>query len=259
MGRLDGKIAIITGGAGGIGSATCRKFVEEGARVVIADINMDTANDLANDIGEGATPAFYDATDPASVESVVRSTVEREGRLNVLHNNHAVTDTMPFDNNAVDIDLDVWERVMKTNLRGYLLGCRFAIPHLLATGGGSIVNTASIGALTGGLGRIAYCTSKGGIVSLTRMVATEYGRRGLRCNAIAPGLIVTPALERVDAAIIAPTLRHTVLPRAGRPEDIANLACFLASEESSFITGQIITVDGGLLIKSPSFADEIEA
>jgi NAD(P)-dependent dehydrogenase (short-subunit alcohol dehydrogenase family) len=227
--------------------------------VVIADIAVNTAHNLADEIGDRAVAAFYDATDPASVEEAIRSTVDNQGRLDILHNNHADIETMPFDTNPVDIGLEVWDKVMATNLRGYLLGCRFAIPHLLAAGQSSIINTASIGGLMGGLGLVAYGTSKGGILSLTRMIATKYGRQGLRCNAIAPGLIVTPALERVDSAIIAPMLRHTVIGRTGRPEDIANLACFLASEESGFITGQVITIDGGFLMKSPTFADEMDA
>jgi len=257
MGRVDGKVVIVTGGAGGIGSATCRKFVAEGARVVIADIDLDAANALAAELGDAAIAELYDAADPASVEAVMRSTVAREGRLDVLHNNHAVTDTMASDTNLIDIPLDTWDRVLSINLRGYMLGCRFAIPHIIGSGGWAIINTVSTAGLFGQIGNVAYSTSKGAIVTLTRNVATEHGRQGLRCNAIAPGVVVTPAIQRVAAGSIELAGRHTVLNRLCQPEDIANLACFLASDESSFITGQIITCDGGLTMKSPRYVDMV--
>jgi NAD(P)-dependent dehydrogenase (short-subunit alcohol dehydrogenase family) len=259
--RLSGKVAIVTGAGTGIGAATCRKLVEEGARVVVADIAIDSAEAIASELGDDASAAWFDAEQPQTIEALVNGTVERHGRLDVLHNNAALTtpEIQGADTTAVDIDVEVWDRVMAVNLRGYLLGCKFAVPHMASVGGGSIINTASDSGLVGDVVRIAYGTSKGAILTLTRYVATQFGRQGVRCNAIAPGLILTPALVTNAPELIEMLSRHVVLSRHGRAEDIANLACFLASDESSFITGQVISCDGGFLIKAPHYADVLGA
>ena len=159
------------------------------------------------------------------------------------------------DTTAVDIDLEIWDKTMTVNVRGYLLAARYALPHLIAAGGGAIIQTSSVCALDGDLDRIAYGSSKGAINSMTYYIATQYGRRGVRCNAICPGLMITPSVQNAMPEVIERLQRHVVMPRYGRPEDIANTACFLASEEGSFITGQIISVDGGLRAKNPQFAE----
>jgi NAD(P)-dependent dehydrogenase (short-subunit alcohol dehydrogenase family) len=258
MDRLKGKVAIVTGGAGGIGSASARRFVQEGAKVVIADILKDRAESVAKSIGSAAVGMYYDAGDDASIEAAVAETVKRFGRLDILFNNAAVTDLriQGQDTTATDIPLDVWDQTMAVNVRGILVGCRFAIPHMIATGGGSIINTASDSGLAGDIVRIAYGTSKGAIMTLTKYIAVQHGRQSIRCNAIAPGVILTEQMKKLP--VLAATIaRHVLTPRLGEPEDIAALAAFLAADESSYITGQTICCDGGHLAHQPQIADMI--
>ena len=257
MQRLTDKVAIITGGAGGIGSATARRLVEEGAKVVIADIDEARAKEVASDIGSAAIAIQYDASDIDSVESMINSAAEHFGRLDILHNNAAITDPeiQKYDSTAPDIPIDIWQATLNVNLTGYLVACKFAIPHMVKGGSGSIINTASGSGICGDLVRIAYGTSKAGIIAMTKYVATQHGRQGIRCNAIAPGVILTAALERAAADIKEVALRHTVLRRLGKPEDIAALVAYLASEESAYMTGQCLEIDGGWLIHQPHFGD----
>ena len=163
MRRLEGKIAIITGGAGGIGSATARRLTSEGATTVIADLDLDRAQAVAGEVGGGAVAAFYDAEKPETVEALVAATMAQFGRLDILLNNAAITtpQIQREDTTAVDITFETWDRVMAVNLRGYLAGCKYAVPAMLKTGGGAIINTASGSGLVGDLSRIAYGTSKG--------------------------------------------------------------------------------------------------
>src|SRR5437879_9385438 len=195
MKRLEGKIALITGGAGGIGAATGRRLTQEGATVVLADIDFDRALAVAAEIGGEASAVRYDAEDVETIRAMVATTVERHGRLDILHNNAAITASaiQRQDTTAADIPLEIWDRVMAVNLRGYLAASKHAIPEMLANGGGAIINTASGSALAGDLVRIAYGTSKAGILAMTRYIATQHGRQGIRCNAVAPGLILTEA------------------------------------------------------------------
>jgi NAD(P)-dependent dehydrogenase (short-subunit alcohol dehydrogenase family) len=259
MDRLKGKVAIITGGAGGIGSASAARFVAEGATVVIADIMEDRAHEVAKSIGPNAVGMFYDAADDASIKSAVEETVKRFGRLDILFNNAALTDIrmQAQDTTSTDIPLEVWDKTMATNVRGILVGCRFAIPHMIAGGGGSIINTASDSGLAGDIVRIAYGTSKGSVIALTKYVAVQHGRQGVRCNAIAPGVIMTAQMMKLP--VLAETIyRHVVTPRLGKPEDIAALAAFLAADESAYITGQTICCDGGHLAHQPQIADMLD-
>ena len=184
--------------------------------------------------------------------------VEVFGGLDLLHNNAATSDpaVMSRDAAVADLTVEVWDRVLAVNLRGPMLGCKHAIPRLLERGGGAIVNTSSVSGLVGDLSRSAYGVSKAGLDSLTRYVATQYGKQGIRCNAIAPGVIETPALvANVPAEQIAAYERSHLTARLGQPEDVAAAVVFLASDAGAFVTGQTLRVDGGLLAHHPTFAE----
>ncbi|WP_066339355.1 SDR family NAD(P)-dependent oxidoreductase [Azohydromonas lata] len=259
-GRFNGQVAIVTGGASGIGEATCRRLVAEGATVVIADVNEERAQALAAELGPAASAQVFDAADVKSIERLVLGTVERLGRLDVLHNNAALSapDIHKRDNNAIDIEFEVWDHVMAVNLRGYLAGCKYALPTMIAQGGGAIVNTASTGGFAGDVTRMAYSVSKAAIIGLTRQIATHHGKQGIRCNAVAPGLVLTPGTRGAAASVIEVMQRHLLVPEFGEPEDIAALVCFLASAEARYINGQTYIADGGMLAHNPTMADLVD-
>jgi NAD(P)-dependent dehydrogenase (short-subunit alcohol dehydrogenase family) len=262
MQRLVDKVAIVTGGASGIGAATCRRLVAEGARVAIGDVDAERGRALARELGDAALAVPFDAGDVASVKALVDAAVERFGRLDVLHNNAAImaNEHIRRDSNPVDIDFDVWDRTFAVNLRGYVAGCKFAIPHLLAAGGGAIVMTASGSAHRGDLANIAYGSSKAAVVGFARYVATIYGKQGIRCNTISPGLIRTEGGQKnVQGAMVAVMERNTLAPRLGQPEDIAAAVAWLASDEGAFVTGQDIAIDGGMLAHMPYYSDFMNA
>jgi NAD(P)-dependent dehydrogenase (short-subunit alcohol dehydrogenase family) len=256
--RLVGKIAIITGAASGIGQATARRVAAEGARTVVADLDAAGAKQVAGEIGAAggeATAVQVDLGEVDSVRAMVRAAVTAYGGLDILHNNAAATRLAATADLPVSAaDPDVWDDTMRVNLRGAMVAIQAAVPHMMARGGGSVINTSSGSGLTGDLRNPAYGASKAALISLTRYVATEFGKQGIRCNAISPGFIVIgskPGREAVHATM----LRHALTPRLGRPEDIAALVVFLASDESAFITGQNICVDGGMLAHQPFVAD----
>ena len=258
MGRLDGKIAIITGAASGIGKATAQRVAAEGARTVVADLDARGAQEIAGKITAGgglATAVQMDLGDTASVRAMVDAAVAAYGGLDILHNNAAATRlAATLDGPVSAADPEVWDETMRINLRGTMVAIQAAVPHMIARGGGSVINTASGSGLTGDLRNPAYGASKAALISLSRYVATEFGKQGVRCNAISPGFIMIgekPAREAVHATM----LRHALTPRLGRPEDIAATVVFLASDESAFITGQNICVDGGMLAHQPYVAD----
>jgi NAD(P)-dependent dehydrogenase (short-subunit alcohol dehydrogenase family) len=256
MSSLEGKVALVTGAASGIGAATARRFAEAGAQVVIADLNLDGARAVAEDHGDAALAVAIDAGDPETIEQAVQAAVGAFGGLDILHNNAAITapDVMAGDTNAVDIDLDLWDRVMAVNARGYLAGCKYAIPVMAARGGGSIICTASGAAHAGDVVRIAYGCSKGAIVTMVRYVATQHAHQGIRCNAIAPGLVKTPALLQVAPELVDLLRRH-ILTDHLEAGDIAEMALYLASDASRCVTGQTFNVDGGYYAHQPSYAD----
>ncbi|MDB5686985.1 MAG: short-chain dehydrogenase/reductase [Rhizorhabdus sp.] len=260
MKRLENKVAVITGGAGGLGAATAARMVAEGARVVIADIDSDRANDVAARFGDKAIAIAFDAANTESVRALIEGAAEHFGRLDILDNNAAlITDaTSQFDTTATEIPFEIWDDIMGVNVRSFLAGCKYAIPHMLKNGGGSIINIASGSGLAGDIQRIAYGTSKAAVIALTKYVATQYGKEGIRCNAIAPGLILTEATKHASPELVAMMLKHVLTPRFGEPEDIASLATFLASDEAGYITGQTISCDGGQLAHLPQTA-EIDA
>lgn len=257
MKRLQGKVAIVTGGGGGIGSAVVRRFVSEGARVAVADVFADSAKAVAAPLGDAAIAVQFDASDPASVEAMVEATVSHFGRLDILHNNAAMTDPAkhPLDTDAVTIPVAIWDEILDINLRGYLLGCKYAIPHMISGGGGSIINTASNSGSAGDLARIAYGASKGAIITMTKYVATQHGKQNIRCNSIAPGVVLTEALSKTVPGLADIIKRHILTPEFGTPEDIAALVAFLASDESRYITGENISISGGGLVHQPHYAD----
>lgn len=260
MARLAGKVAIVTGAASGIGAATAREMTAEGAAVVVADLDRSGAAAVTKsieDAGGRAVSCEVDVSDEPAVLAMIETATREFGRLDVLHNNAAVTaaDHLARDRTVVDLDLDVWERTLAVNLRGVMLGCRHAIPVMLETGGGSIVNTSSVAALLGGPKFCAYGVSKGGICVLTRHVATAFGKQGIRCNAVLPGNVSTPGLTNT----LTPEVRQVFLqnhltPDISGPEDIAKAVVFLASDDARYVTGQAIAVDGGFAIHTPVFA-----
>jgi NAD(P)-dependent dehydrogenase (short-subunit alcohol dehydrogenase family) len=248
--RLDGKVALITGAASGIGAVAARLFAGEGARVVVADVSDDAGRATIEEIEATGGQAAYVHADVSSADdarAMVAFAMERFGSLDVLHNNAGVFPAA--DGSVTDTDEDVWDLVMRINLKGVFLGCRFGIPAMLQGGGGSIVNVASFVALMGAATpQIAYTSSKGGVLAMTREIAVEFARSGIRANALCPGPIETPLLAELlaDPARRQRRLVHIPIGRFGRPEEIANAALFLASDESSFMTGAALVVDGGI-------------
>ena len=253
-GRLDGKVAVITGGASGMGAATVRKFVAEGARVVIADVQEEKGRELAQDIGPEAVFAFADVCREADVQGMIETAAAEFGGLDCLFNNAGFAGVMG-DIETTDMG-EPYERTVGAMLTGVVLGMKHAVPHLKARGGGAILSTASVAGIKGGLGPHVYSGVKAAVVNLSRSVAMELGPFSIRVNAICPGGIATPIFagqlaqsggNEDYAAAVRPLLQQMQpVPRAGEPEDIANAACFLASDEASFITGQALVVDGGL-------------
>jgi NAD(P)-dependent dehydrogenase (short-subunit alcohol dehydrogenase family) len=247
VGRVDGKVAIVTGSASGIGRATARLLAREGARVVVADIDAEggreTVEGIERDVGQ-AELIQTDVSQADQVQAMVARAVERFGRLDVLHNNAYWA---PLNTPVVDTTEEQWQRTIDVTLKSVYLGCKFAIPVMVERGGGSIVNTASTAALVASPQFAAYAAAKGGVVALTRNVAFDYGPRGIRCNAVCPGLIETPATAPVlaDAQRRQWLTEKIVVGRIGRPDDIAAAVLYLASDESTFVTGQTIVVDGG--------------
>jgi NAD(P)-dependent dehydrogenase (short-subunit alcohol dehydrogenase family) len=245
---LAGKTALITGGASGLGRVGAELFAAEGAQVVIADIvEGDEVVDAIAEAGGEATWVRCDVTDEAAVAAAVDHAVDTFGGLQVLYSNAGVM--LPGDDDPVSTPLDIYQRTMDINVKGTLLACRAAIPAMLASGGGSMVNVASFVAHMGAATpQVAYTTSKGAVLAMTREIAVIYARQGIRANALCPGPVMTPLLEAFlsDDAKRSRRLAHIPMGRFGEPIEIARAALFLASDDSSWMTGQSLIVDGGI-------------
>jgi NAD(P)-dependent dehydrogenase (short-subunit alcohol dehydrogenase family) len=238
-GRLQDKVAVVTGAAGGIGAATVEAFQREGAKVVGVDLLEGAPGDLA---------LAVDVTEELAVQQMYAQVAERFGRIDVLFNNAGIS---PDDDTSVlDTSLEAWQRVQDVNLKSVFLCCKHGIPHLLEGGGGSVINTASFVAVMGAAtSQISYTASKGGVLALTRELGVEFARRNIRVNALCPGPVDTPLLQELfakDPARAARRLVHVPMGRFGKAEEIANGVLFLASDESSFMTATTFLVDGGL-------------
>ena len=248
--ELAGKVAIVTGGASGIGRGTVERFVAEGARVVIADIERDRGEALAASLGADALFRRADVSDPEQVGALVGTAVEKFGGLHVMVNNAGVSSTV--HRRFLDDDLADFHRVMSVNVLGVMAGTRDAARHMASHGGGSIINMSSVvSSVKGVVNRFAYGASKAGVIGLTKAVAADFVTRGIRCNVICPGTVDTPSLhERLrstgdyDAALRSFVARQP-MGRTGKPSEIAALALYLASDESTFTTGQPFIIDGG--------------
>ena len=255
MARLDGKVCLITGGGEGIGRAAAREFARHGAAVVVFDVNPEAGERTAREVMDVAGDGLFihgDASVSADVEAAIASVRRRYGKLHVIYNNASVF--LPGqDGRITEVRPDAWERILAVNLGSVYLFCHYGIPFLIESGGGSVINTASSAGLIGVPGCDAYTASKGATISLTRSLAVEYGPKGVRVNCIAPAAVRTPMLsqsslgdsrfdERRFLALRAPLRRY------GTAEEIAAVAVFLASDESSYLNGAVITVDGGVTI-----------
>lgn len=249
---LDDKIAIVTGGGSGIGEASARRFASEGAAVVVADVRGRKAEAVADDINSAGGHAIsrkVDVSVAAEVEQLVSDCVTEFGGLDVLFSNAGTL----RPGTAVELDVDDWDLVMAVNVRSVYLGAKYAVPHMIERGGGSIINTASISGLHGDGGAVVYAASKAAVINLTRALSTDHAPDGIRVNAICPGTIATPPVERmmVDPANLEKNEQAHALRRLGEPEEIAAAALWLASNESSFVSGEHLVVDGGLRAQSP--------
>jgi NAD(P)-dependent dehydrogenase (short-subunit alcohol dehydrogenase family) len=248
--RLEGKVALITGGASGMGKVASQLFANEGAKVVLTDVSDAAGEATAIEVTASGGEALYvhaDVSKETDAKAMVDATIERFGRLDVLYNNAGI---MPGDDGSVHLTTeDVWDKVLAVNVKGVAFGCKYGIPAMLETGGGSIINVASFVAWMGAAtSQTAYTSSKGAVLAMTREIAVEYARKGIRCNALCPGPIETPLLMKLlsDEEKKQRRFVHIPMGRLGQAEELAKAALFLASDDSSFMTGASLIVDGGV-------------
>lgn len=263
MNELRGKTAIVTGGAGNIGQGCATAMAAAGANVVVADVEGARAKECAEVIAAAGGTAIgieVDLAIDSSIKTMVETAVEHFGALHILHNNAAATLLARSDDPGVlDIDPDVWDQEMRINLRAPMMASKFAIPHIAEAGGGSIINTVSGAGNTGDLRHTAYGVSKAGLMQLTRALATQHGIDGIRCNAVSPGFVASNDPNRAGAAQhMTEIVEQSLVGRVGVPADIAAAVVFLASDQASFITGQILAVDGGASVHTPNYPKAIK-
>jgi NAD(P)-dependent dehydrogenase (short-subunit alcohol dehydrogenase family) len=248
MGRIEGKTAVITGAGSGIGRATALRFAAEGAKVIVADVT-GAEDETAKTIGANAVAIHADVSKSSDVRSMIDAARSHFGRLDVIFNNAGIEGEQAP---TADCSEENFDRVISVNLRGVFLGMKYAIPLMIESGGGSIINNASVAGLVGFPGIPAYCASKGGVIQLTKTAAIEYATQNIRVNAICPGVIWTPMVQRFTAGSAAAEAAFRATEPVGRfgtPEEIAAMALFLASNESSFVTGAALPVDGGFVAR----------
>jgi NAD(P)-dependent dehydrogenase (short-subunit alcohol dehydrogenase family) len=259
-GRFSGKVAVVTGAGQGVGEAVSRQLAVEGARVLAVDLNLDGAARVADAIcadGGEAEPFRADMTRPAEVETFIAHAAHRWGRLDILVNNASnVAAIGADDGDVVSTGMATWDMAYACNLRGPAAACKFAIPHMIANGGGAIVNVASVQGLAGDMTRCAYGATKAGLVMLSKYVATAFGRQGVRCNSVAPGMVMSPsALDPGAEAFLGVVEQSMTTPSRGQPDDLAQVITFLLSDAARYVTGQNLTADGGLTCHLPWYAN----
>ena len=260
MKRLDNKISLVTSSTRGIGLEIAKKLGDNVSKVYLAVRRLDAGKKIADEIienGGKADVVYFDASKPETYKTMIEEVINKEKKLDVLVNNYGGTD-VKADFDVVTGNTEDFFRIVQDNLQSVYLPCKEVIPHMIKNGGGSIINISTIGSVTPDLSRVAYVVSKAAINSLTQNIAVQYARQGIRCNAILPGLIATDAaMDNMSDEFIKGFLRHVPLNRIGKPEDIASAALFYASDESSFITGDLIEVAGGFGLPTPLYGDSI--
>ena len=249
MGRLDGKVCLITGAGSGIGQASARLFAREGARVVAADVDLDAARATVSEIGDAAVAEMVDVTDEAQTKTVAAAAAKRFGRIDVLFNNAGIAGV----GDVLETEPDLFDRVMRVNVRGVYLMSRAVVPYMIEQGAGSIINMSSCIAEIGLARRVSYAASKGAVLSMTKSMQVDLAQHGIRVNALLPGTILTPFVERylkesyADPEEGMASIRKRQLSNdLGQPEDIANAALYLASDESRFMMASGLVIDGGV-------------
>ena len=265
MRGLQGRVAVVSGSYSGIGEAIAVRLAEEGSRVVLANSNAARGDEAAERIranGGEALSLRFDLTDEATITSLFAETLKRFGAPTILVNSAAITRgaVMARDNSVEHMEREVWEKAFDVNATGTMLMIKAALPHIVAAGGGAIINIGSGASQAGDVFRPAYAASKAAIDSLTRYVAAQYGKKGVRCNCVSPGMIVTEnAMDVHSDQSLALIERHALTPYLGKPEDIASMVALLVSDEGRFVTGQTICVDGGYVSHFAHYADVHDA
>ncbi|MGM9927863.1 MAG: SDR family NAD(P)-dependent oxidoreductase [Bacillus sp. (in: firmicutes)] len=258
MKKLENKVAVVTAATKGIGLASAELLAEHGAIVYVAARNEELANEVIASIAEKGGIAkfvYFNAREEETYTNMIEEVVKNEGKIDILVNNYGATDVR-YDRDLVNGDTDKFFEIVKDNLQSVYLPSKAAVPHMIKNGGGSIVNISTIGSVVPDLSRMAYCVSKAAINSLTENIATQYAKQNVRCNAVLPGIIATKAaLSNMSEEFIESFLHHVPLNRMGEPNDIAKAVLFYASDDSAYITGQLMEVAGGYSMPTPQYAE----